>query len=306
MDLKQLEYIVKIAEENSITKAAEQLYITQSALNQQLLKLENELGTQLFHRSKNDFRLTEAGNIYVSYAKRIIQLKHEAYGILNDLANNKTGHLRIGLTPERGLQMFVAVYPKFYKWYPKLTIEPLEISVKKQVSMISNGYLDLGFVTLQKREKEGYEYVHIKDEELFLAVPSSHPLARQANAPGEPPAEMDLEYFKHERFALMFKESTMREVIDELFREAGFLPDILFESSSNHTLHTMVKNNLCCTILPEIYAVEDDKVAYFRLPSRPVWEICAVYKKGSYLTKAGKDFINMASLFWNSPEGSHC
>ena len=50
MDLKQLEYIVKIAEENSITKAAEQLYITQSALNQQLLKLENELGTQLFHQ----------------------------------------------------------------------------------------------------------------------------------------------------------------------------------------------------------------------------------------------------------------
>ena len=104
----------------------------------------------------------------------------------------------------------------------------------------------------------------------------------------------------------MFKESTMREVIDELFREAGFLPDILLKAPANHTLHTMVKNNLCCTILPEIYAVEDDKVAYFRLPSRPVWEICAVYKKGSYLTKAGKDFINMASLFWNSPEGSHC
>lgn len=306
MDLKQLEYIVKIAEVNSITKAAEQLYITQSALNQQLLKLENELGTQLFHRSKNAFRLTEAGNVYVSYAKRILQLKHEAYGILNDMADNKTGHLRVGLTPERGLQMFVAVYPKFYKLYPKLTIEPLEISVKKQVSMIANGYLDLGFVTLFEREKEGYEYVHIKDEELFLAIPRSHPLASRAAAPGEPLTEIDLDYFKHERFALMFKESTMRGVIDPLFREAGFLPDILFESSSNHTLHNMVKNSLCCTILPEIYAAENEKVAYFRLPSRPSWEVCAVYKKGAYLTKAGKDFINMASRFWNSSAGSHC
>ena len=52
MDLKQLEYIVMIAEENSITKAAERLFITQSGLNQQLLKLEAELGIQLFHRSK--------------------------------------------------------------------------------------------------------------------------------------------------------------------------------------------------------------------------------------------------------------
>ena len=61
MELKQLEYIVKIAEEGSITKAAEKLFISQSGLNQQLLKLESDLGQQLFHRGKNDFRLTEAG-----------------------------------------------------------------------------------------------------------------------------------------------------------------------------------------------------------------------------------------------------
>lgn len=70
MDLRQLEYVVKIAEENSITKAADRLYITQSGLNQQLLKLEADLGIQLFHRTKNDFRPTEAGMIYVTYAKK--------------------------------------------------------------------------------------------------------------------------------------------------------------------------------------------------------------------------------------------
>ena len=89
MDLKQLEYIVKIADENSITRAAERLYISQSGLNQQLLKLESELGIQLFHRSKNDLRLTEAGKVYVSYARQMLQLKQEAYDILNDMADNK-------------------------------------------------------------------------------------------------------------------------------------------------------------------------------------------------------------------------
>ena len=64
MDTKQIEYILKIAEENNITKAAEKLFITQSALNQQLLKLEKELGTPLFHRSRTNWRLTEAGEIY--------------------------------------------------------------------------------------------------------------------------------------------------------------------------------------------------------------------------------------------------
>ncbi len=59
MDTKQIEYILKIAEENNITKAADKLYITQSALNQQLLKLEKELGTPLFHRSRTNWRPTE-------------------------------------------------------------------------------------------------------------------------------------------------------------------------------------------------------------------------------------------------------
>lgn len=63
MDLKQIEYIVKIDDEHSITRAAEKLFVTQSALNQQLLRLEKELGAPLFHRSKIDMRPTEIGQV---------------------------------------------------------------------------------------------------------------------------------------------------------------------------------------------------------------------------------------------------
>ena len=70
MDTRQIEYILKIAEENNITKAAEKLFLTQSALNQQLLKLERELGTPLFQRTKNKWCLTDAGRIYVEGAKK--------------------------------------------------------------------------------------------------------------------------------------------------------------------------------------------------------------------------------------------
>ena len=70
MDLKQLEYIVEIAKEKNITHAAEKLFISQSALNQQLLKLEKELGAQLFHRSRTDWHLTEVGEIYIENAKK--------------------------------------------------------------------------------------------------------------------------------------------------------------------------------------------------------------------------------------------
>ncbi len=299
MDLKQLEYIVMIAEENSITKAAERLFITQSGLNQQLLKLEAELGIQLFHRSKNDFRLTEAGQVYVSYAKKILQLKHEAYNILNDMADNKTGTLRIGLTPERGTPMFMSIYPDFYARYPRITIEPLEIGVKEQLSRISKGYLDLGFVTVTDRDRSSFEYVHLLSEELVLAIPRTHPAAAAAAAPGEPFPVISLEEFKNNRFVLMTKGSTMRNLINPLFKEAGFRPDILFESASNFTLRSIVKRRLACTILPAAYAGPDPDIAYFRLLSHPSWELTAVYKKGSYQMKAAKDFIQLAEEYWN-------
>ena len=294
MELKQLEYIVKIAEEGSITKAAEKLFISQSGLNQQLLKLESDLGQQLFHRGKNDFRLTAAGEIYVDYARRILSLKQEAYNKLNDLANNQTGRLRLGLTPERGINMLMNVYPAFYRQYPNITIEPQEINIHQQLSMIAKGYLDLGFVTLSEEDKTNDEYVHIYYENILLAVPRSNPLAANGAPPGEPFATADLSKFRSEKFVLMFKDSTLRRVIDPLFKEAGFAPQILFETSSNVTLRNMVKNQLACSLISHNYAKDQEDIAYFYLPSRPFWELCATYKRGHYLTKAASSFLELA------------
>ena len=89
MDLRQIQYIVAIAEENNITRAAEKLYITQSALNQQLLKLEKELGVQLFHRSRTDWHPTEAGEIYLKAAREMLRRSDRG----------RCGHVH-GLRPE--------------------------------------------------------------------------------------------------------------------------------------------------------------------------------------------------------------
>ena len=77
MDTRQMEYIIQISEERSITKAAEKLFITQSALNQQLQKLEKELGLPLFVRTRSDWHLTPAGEIYVNTARQILNLAYQ-------------------------------------------------------------------------------------------------------------------------------------------------------------------------------------------------------------------------------------
>ena len=171
--------------------------------------------------------------IHVEYGQRICFLKKVAYNIINDLAENKAGTLSIGLTPERGINMLMSIYPEFHKQFPNIKIEPTEIGDHKQQNMVNKGDLDIGFVTVTPKDKNNDDYDHILYEDIFLAVPRSHPLAKNASAPGEPFTTIDLKAFRDEYFVLMFKSSTMRTLIDPLFEEAGFQPKILFETASN-------------------------------------------------------------------------
>ena len=185
MDTRQMEYIIKIAEERCINQAAKKLFITQSALNQQLIKLEKELGVKLFQRTQRNMILTKAGEIYVQNAKEIINIKKETYSRIHDLADIIKGKITVGLLPERGAEIFSAIYPKFYSRYPDIKIIPTEKSVKEQLIYIDHGDLDIGIVTVRPQHKEGKQFVPICEEEFVLVVPVHHKLAYLGASYGE-------------------------------------------------------------------------------------------------------------------------
>lgn len=306
MDLKQIEYIVKIDDEHSITRAAEKLFVTQSALNQQLLRLEKELGAPLFHRSKVDMRPTEIGQVYLDSAREILRIKQRTYNLINDMTDAKKGHLSIGFTPGRGSEMFIHVYPVFHKAYPNVTIEPHELSVHRQQQMIAQGNLDIGFQTLSERQRTDSEYIKLGEEEIFLLVPSILPVAKQLNTAGttkeEPVPIANLSLFQYEPFVLMYKESTSRAITDEIFRKSGFTPNVLFETASNSTVVSMIQANLCCGVVPEYYVRNlPPNVSCFAFASHPSWDIVANYRKGGYLSEAAKYLISLVQNFWDQP-----
>lgn len=307
MDTKQIEYILKIAEENNITRAAEKLHITQPALNQQLLRLERELGLQLFYRSRTDWRPTQAGEIYLENAKKMLLLKQETYKQLGDLASRQKGTLSIAFTPGRGTSMFSYVYPEFHRRYPEITVEPSELSVRKQQMMISRGELDLGFQTLCDIHRTNDEYILLATEEIYLTVPHGHPVCeeycpsrRRKNGPRPAFPELDIRKLQYEPFVLMYKESTIRQLTDQLFANAGFLPNVLFETASNATILMMIRSFLCCGLIPAYYLQKPDKaITCFSLPEHPTWDIVASYRKGTYLSKPAQCFVELASAYWN-------
>lgn len=300
MDTKQIEYIIKISEENNITHAAEKLFITQSALNQQLLKLEKELGTPLFHRSRTNWRLTEAGEVYVQNAREILRIKKFTYDRIHDISETKKGTLSVGFTPGRGISMFGAVYPDFHHAYPGITVEPVEKSVRELQEMITNGQLDIAFLTLNESDKINNEYIPIREEEILLTIPEHHPLSKYAAPPGEPFAVIDPKALQNESFVLMDKNSTMRKLVNQIFEDIGCMPNVLFETKSHATVVTMIRANICCGLIPEYYIRNGHEgMCCFYLPTHPTWEVAASYKKGGYLSHAARYFINLAEKYWN-------
>lgn len=177
MDVKQMLYMVTIAQEGGISKAAAKLFITQSALDQQLLKLEHELGTPLFYRSRSSFSLTEAGRVYVDYAQRMLELKNEAYRIIHDLAGQPAG--APSPWPSRGAgdgDVHGRVPPLLPGLPPGEGGAPGD-GVRRQLELLGGDGLDLGFISKKDGPLPGIDQVTLCQEEFLLITPPDHPLA---------------------------------------------------------------------------------------------------------------------------------
>lgn len=293
MDLKQLEYIVGIAEEKNITKAAKKLYITQSALNQTLLKLEKEIGEPLFERSKLNLYLTVIGKIYVEQAKRILEIRKETYEKIDEIKGDYNSVIRVGLTPERGMLMFLNIYPIFHEIYPNIKIEALELSVEEQHKMIEERKLDIGFVNVAESQKKSNIYQEIRKEKLVLAIPNK--IFKNLKSKN---IQDILNEIVKEDFVMLPQNTTIRKVIDEYLKKYQLFPKILFESKNSSLLIKMVESQLVCTIVSEIHAIKSNDIEYILLDNFPHLDYSVMFKKDKFLTTPIKKFINLAKEYW--------
>lgn len=169
MDLKQLEYIVTIAEEKSFSKAARKLYISQSALSQCLHRLETfEKLPPLFRKEKNELLLTDAGRIYVNGAKTILNMAAEA-----DLAAQKRcSTIRISVAPICEFLFLTEVLPGFKKLYPDVSLSIRYYHSDTAKQQIIEGQLDLAVVIDQLPDYSLFRSFPIYEDQVIWTASS--------------------------------------------------------------------------------------------------------------------------------------
>jgi DNA-binding transcriptional LysR family regulator len=178
MELRHLRYFLAVAEELHFSRAAQRVQIAQPALSQQIQRLESEIGTALFHRTKRRVALTAAGEAMVRPARQVLADAAAAVEVAQRAARGETGHLRIGFIESAAMTVVPAAVKLFRRENPEVGLTLRELSVQEQVESLRSGTLDVGIVRLPLNT-EGLTLTSIADEGLVVVSPEAHPLAKR-------------------------------------------------------------------------------------------------------------------------------
>jgi DNA-binding transcriptional LysR family regulator len=224
MELRHLRYLVAVAEELHFGRAAIRLNISQPPLSQQIRQLEEELGVQLFERTKRQVRLTDAG-------KRLVEEAHQVLGRIDHLSKvaaqaggGEIGHLSVGVTG--GVNpILVETLRLLSRKHPGVRIELQYMSTGIQVEALREDRIDVGFLNVPLQEPT-LVIERIKTEPLWLAVPKGHQLARLRRIP--------VNLLSGERIILFPRRATpgLHDTITSMCRDAGFNLNVVHEVDS--------------------------------------------------------------------------
>lgn len=288
MNLTQFRYFATVAQNMSFSKAADLLFISQSALSKAIRSLETELNTDLFIRSGKKLSLTRSGEVLLPYAVEMVQhFDRSCQQALHQmgLSNEK---LVIGIPPTAGFIFFHTVIQRFREAYPDTELVIEEGASKSVVKQLMAMQQDLGAVIEPCLNEYLIKYPVVQSEAVAL-VPKGHFLANRGT--------IDLIELKDEQFFTISENFMFHDIVRDKCREAGFEPKINFTNSHWEWVFAMVMEGLGVTILPYplVKPFLNDKVQILRLQNPPFpWTLSMCYHQDSILSDAAKKFMSIA------------
>lgn len=280
MDTKYLTYILAIAKRQNMTKAAEDLFVSQSSLSQYLSKLESELGTPLFYRTKGSLSLTPAGQLYVTAAEKVIHIKDNLYRSIQNIDNR--GHITIGVTSQFGLKMLTELIPPFKASFPDVTIEISETNVPTLTKMLQEENIDCGIMALNAIEPFSPSQVDVlRQEEVYLAIPKTHPY-HQKNTEKPITIQEFAENFSEDNILLSKKGSTLRVLTDQIIESAQIMLSTICETNSIIATRSMVAMGIGVTLIGESCISDQEHVAYYSM-NPPLYRMNAFVRRKNWV-----------------------
>ncbi|MGH2840464.1 MAG: LysR family transcriptional regulator [Solirubrobacteraceae bacterium] len=243
MELRQLRYLVAVADERHFTRAAAREHVAQPALSQQIRRLEDELGLPLVQRTTRRVALTEAGEVLVARARRALAELDSARAELDNLSGVQAGHLSIGALHTMGPVDLSLLLASFHERHPGVELTVREQSSEELAAMLRDDEVDLAFLSVTERiQSRGLTLQRLVSEELVAVLPPAHRLARRES--------VRFAELAHEPFVSFREGARLRELLVSAAAEQAFEPRVAFESNESRSIRSLVSRGLGVAILP--------------------------------------------------------
>lgn len=247
MNTRQIEYILEIARQKNMQRAAEKLYVSQSTLSQTLIKLEKELGCQLFIRGAREMALTREGEAYVQGGQRILDIKRQTYEAIQRLSHQTQRRYRIGISSHEGMDRFLTASGELQKAWDQLDIYAIEDNFNNLMEKLRQKQINLAITTWHSLSELDLSYRVLRQEEIKLVVPEQWTPAGSSVCP----ARLRWEQLNAERLILPNPGSTIRTMVDNMLAKTHTRPVISREISNVATTLHMVKRGNGLAFLPQ-------------------------------------------------------
>jgi len=298
IDERELKYILQAAEDKNFSEAARQLYVSQPSLSQCVKKVELQLGTELFHRNSSSLQLTEAGKIYVSKARQVLEVQRALRRDLEDLSDLKRGHLCIGTSQSRTAYLLTRVLPEFQRRFQGIKIQLVEGNMLELHQYTLAKVVDMSLIYLPLKVEE-LRYEPLVDEKVLLALPRTHRLCMGMKGveASEPYPRLSFAKLVDEPFIIMKRNRKMREIYHTLCAMTHIHPQVVLEADSLISAQMLTAAGLGSTLLTDMLARYNqffENPVYFSLEeSIEPRHLVAAYPKHVFLSKAARAFIQV-------------
>jgi LysR family hydrogen peroxide-inducible transcriptional activator len=277
VNLKDLKYLVALADTGHFGKAAERTFVSQPTLSAQLKKLEDYLGVKLVERQPKNVQLTDVGKQVVIRARRMLDEGDEIIALARNNTDPLAGKLKVALIPTIGPYLLPRVMPRIRKALPNLSLMLYEHQTESLLKRLREGEIDLGFMALPVAQ-DGVQSRVLYEENFTVALPNNHPLAAKA--------AIKVQDLKGHTLLLLEDGHCLRDQALEVCSRVDVREAEDFRATSLETLRQMVVAGLGITLLPEL-AVESPfgsqrglTIKQFTKPS-PSRTVGAVWRKSS-------------------------
>ena len=241
--LKDLRYLVAVADTRHFGRAAERSFVSQPTLSAQLKKLEEYLGVQLIERAPKRVALTAAGEEIVERARRILEASEEIVELARGHRDPLAGRLKIALLPTIGPYLLPSVAAKLRKQLPRLELMLYEYQTDPMLEKLHSGEIDVGILALPVL-MDGLDSQVLYKEPFTVAMPSHHKLAGKAS--------IKVEDLDHETLLLLEDGHCLRDQALAICSSGGMHEKQDFRATSLETLRQMVAAGVGITLLPEL------------------------------------------------------